>query len=97
MQEVGDFIKKLPEESEYYGIGWWQSPNIAFVSGKNFKDITKSKELSVPGPLDEKYLVVDFHIKDLVPGSFESVLELFDYQLVFSNGDNEVYKLNYKK
>jgi len=41
--------------------------------------------------------VVDFHIKDLVPGSYESVLDLYDYQLVFSNGDNQVYKLNYRK
>ncbi len=95
--EVGDFIKKLPQESEYFGIGWWQSPNIAFISGENLKDISQTKEMHISGPLHEKYLLVDLHIQELDPRSYESVLDLYDYQLVFSNGDNLVYKLNYRK
>lgn len=95
--ETGNFIDKLPEESEFFGVGWWQAPNIAFVSGKNFNDINHSQETHIPGYLDDKYLVVDVDAHELDPGAYEAVLLGYDYQLVFSNEENFVYKLIYRK
>jgi hypothetical protein len=92
--EAGKFIKTLPAEAQIYGFAWWQAPNIAFASGKVFKNIMNEADMETIGPKRGKYLVVD---KPAMINERDCIIKLandYENKLVFSNKDARVYRLD---
>jgi hypothetical protein len=92
--EAANFIKALPPEAQIYGFAWWQAPNIAFASGKVFKNIMNDAGMETLGPKHEKYLVVD---KPAMINERDCIVKLaedYENKLVFSNSEARLYRLD---
>ncbi len=90
---AGDFIQHLPPLSEIYGYGWWQAPNIAFASGRVFKNLFFSSDLDVQEGAVAKFLVIDDYASGMDLEGSRDVLRGYEHELVFSRQDIFIYKL----
>jgi hypothetical protein len=94
--QAGQYIRNLPESAQILGYGWWQAPVVAFASGRPFDNIFHNIEMRNTGPLNEKYLVVDFFAYYLDADAHKNILDQYDNQLVYSQDQEKIliYKLN---
>jgi hypothetical protein len=92
--EAGRYIRNLPESAKIFGYGYWQAPVVAFASGRTFDNLLNNSEVMNTGTLNEKYFIVDFYAYYLDPGGYQDILGQYDNQLVFSQEQNYIYKLN---
>lgn len=58
--QAGQMICNLPTDAEIFGYDWWQAPVVEFTSGRTFDNLFTNVQMINPGPLNEKYFVVDF-------------------------------------
>ncbi len=91
--EASEFIYTLPSESEFFGYGWWQAPNVAFASGRSFWDIVDSKKKDNIGIQNENYLIIENMNEN---DDYIEILSKYDNKLVFSNKDILIYKIIYR-
>ncbi len=94
--QAGQMIRNLPTDAEIFGYDWWQAPVVEFTSGRTFDNLFTNVQMINPGPLNEKYFVVDSYTYELDPGGYQNILDQYDNSLVFSNAPEEIfiYKLN---
>ena len=90
---AGEFIGSLPPGAEIYGYGWWQAPNVAFSSGRSFKNLYFSPDLEDGEAPTEKYLVIDDYTYGMDPDGYRDVLREYEHRIVFSRSSLMIYQL----
>ena len=90
---AGEFIQGLSPTAEIYGYGWWQAPNVAFASGRTFKNIFFSPDLEGGDVQAEKYLVIDDYAYGMDPEGYRDVLRGYESRVAFSRSSLIIYQL----
>ncbi len=90
---AGDYIQNLPEESKVYGTGWWQAPILSFSSKRDFYNIDPVIDELSNSNLLNNYFVSDHYEYLIDPNAPLRILNLFEYELKFSENQVEIYKL----
>jgi hypothetical protein len=90
---AGEFIKSLSPGAEIYGYGWWQAPNIAFTSGKGFKNLYfRVEQIDTETPA-EMYFVIDEYTSGMDPEGYQDILQKYENRLVFASHNIFIYQL----
>jgi len=87
---LAEVVRQLPDQATIYGLGWWQAPVIAFLSGRSMRDIeTQAPDDSDPAA--DRFLVVDHDAHRYIGERVQELLDRSEHHLVARAGQNALY------
>jgi hypothetical protein len=97
IHKIASLIRSLPENSKFYGVGWWQAPAISFAADKNFSDLFRSPEILIPGEKKRSFLVADLHTLILARKELNDTLDQFVYNTMYQDNYGALFELKERK
>jgi len=93
-ETIAAAIRELPDDAELFGVGWFQAPVLAVLSGRSFLDFEEFEIDRYRERLDRSYLVVDNHVAFYQPSQIESALARTEYETVARAGPCALHRLH---
>jgi hypothetical protein len=90
-KKMAKIIQTLPKESEILTYSWWQCPDISFLSGRTFKDIT-NPDVQQETEKRLSYVLLGEEQKFLDPKSYWWVKDSIIGKKVAEEGNYELYE-----
>lgn len=91
--KIANLIKSLPQDSKFYGMGWWQAPLISFAADKNFIDLTRDPDILIPGEKKNSFLVADFYTLAFASEELNNTLYQFVYSVKYQDEYGALFEL----
>jgi len=85
-------VSALPQASELYAAGWYQSPVTALVTGRKFFDFTRHSSTEINGNRNERFLVIE-QAAQYQRRWLADVLKRCVCEAVFANGAGRIYRV----
>ena len=85
-------VSALPQASELYAAGWYQSPVTALVTGRKFFDFTRHSSTEINGNRNERFLVIE-QVAQYQRRWLADVLKRCVCEAVFANGGGRIYRI----
>lgn len=86
--KTAEFIRQnIPEDKTLTGIGWWNAPEIAYLSGRKIEQD--------PFKLTDPYLVTDIYAEIFGYSTLKPILDLPNKKIFETEGKYAIYKLTY--
>lgn len=89
-----EYMKTLPEDSRFYGIGWWENPTISGMSGIKMYDLTCDVE-----NYNNAYYVEESIARSAyeINGTRNIVMAQYDTDIAYENECLRIFKINGRK
>lgn len=91
--DIAKKIAQLPSNARIYGVTWWQCPVLSFVSGRRFYNIENICDYDKFNN-EENYFVDESLEHIVVSEKIDDVLSRADYDLIKTNENWCLYKIN---
>lgn len=91
-RELFERVSALPADARLYGVGWYQSPVVAFVTGRAFYDFERQSAEKINGRSSDQFIVLE-QVALYQPGFVANVLKRCFCEALFANGAGRIYRV----
>jgi hypothetical protein len=90
---VCNVVNDLPKDAEIYGVGFWEVPQIEFVTGRHVRNFDEDIKNGFPKTDGGHYIIVDYYYYNL-DQSWENIEKSLYVTKIFEKNDYIIYKMN---